>query len=66
MPKTECDTIVHALVDIQESMEKVYLQLLPKLMNAQTHPTEKTEILWEIREEFRHIAYHIRDAHWVE
>lgn len=50
------EAITHALADIAESVDKIYTQLLPKLS------TNPHDILEEIRDEFRHIQYHIHDA----
>ena len=54
---------VHALVDIAESMRKVYCALLPDLMASTSEPNDVFEDkMWDIRAEFRHIEYHMRDA----
>lgn len=59
----ELDAYVHALVDIKESMDKIYNIFLENILNNED--SSKDEILnnlWDIREEFRHIEYHIKDA----
>jgi hypothetical protein len=57
------DALVHALVDIAESIEKVYGKIIPKILDEPEMASELLrERLWEIREEFRHIDYHIHDA----
>lgn len=58
--KEESEAWVHALVDIQESYLKIFEELLPQAL-MQNGP-EKKEVLWEIREEFRHIEYHLADV----
>jgi hypothetical protein len=59
----DADKTVYALSDITESIEKVYGELIPKLL-AKENPSQEQiqELLWDIREEFRHIDYHIRDG----
>ena len=59
----EADAIVHALVDIAVSIDKVYLDILPGLLNdSETTAENLKERLWDLREEFRHIDYHIHDS----
>jgi hypothetical protein len=57
------EAIVHALVDIGESMGKIYGTLLPELMAVlDLSSAEFKDKLWDIREEFRHVEYHLQDA----
>jgi len=59
----EAGATVHALVDIAESMDRIYRELIPKIMNgSDEEPRKLQDILWEIRDEFRHVDYHIHDA----
>lgn len=62
------EALVHALVDIRESINKIYNQVLPQLVEHQNGLTKEQvlEKLWEIREQFRHIDYHIRDSKITE
>ena len=61
--RERAEAIVYALVDIAESMEKVYGTLLPELLAVLDRPSaEFKDKLWDIREEFRHVEYHIHDA----
>ena len=54
---------MHALTDIAASVEKVYGEMLPALLSDPTVATEALQdTLWDIREEFRHIQYHIDDG----
>ena len=55
------EAIVHALIDVAESIEKIHSASIPKLLLASSSE-EVQEILWEIREEFRHVEYHIQDS----
>ena len=63
LPDRDHEAIVHALTDIAASVEKVYGELLPKLLNEPDMATEALQdTLWDMREEFRHIQYHIDDG----
>lgn len=67
MDREQADAVVHALVDIGESMEKIYGTLLPELMRALDQPTAVfKDKLWDVREEFRHLEYHLQDAKLTE
>ncbi|MGS2764257.1 hypothetical protein [Sinomicrobium sp. M5D2P9] len=55
------NSFVHALADIKESVDKIYSKYVPKLLNESCKEGIE-EIIWDIREEFRHIEYHIDDA----
>ena len=59
------EALVHALVDIKDSINKVYDHVLPRIIHKQKSLTNEQllEELWEIREQFRHIEYHINDSH---
>ena len=57
------EAVAHALADIADSLERVYGDLLPKILQDAEAPRDLVQDrLWEIREEFRHIDYHIRDG----
>jgi len=56
----EAWAIAHGLTDIRESFEKIYGEFLPKLQ-AGPPAEDLTNVLFDIREEFRHILYHIND-----
>ncbi len=67
MQREHAEAVVHALEDIANSMEKVYGTLLPDLIGALDQPNAIfKDRLWDIREEFRHVAYHLRDARLTE
>lgn len=55
-------TLAHALLDIDSSINTVFSSLVPKLLDITTSEEEIKETLWDIRDEFRHIEYHIDDA----
>jgi hypothetical protein len=58
------EALVHALVDIKLSINNVYDKVLPQLIQKQGSMTKEQvlEGLWELREQFRHIDYHIKDS----
>ncbi len=55
---------LYALSEIAESMEKIFLQMIPRLasMGAESDVDAVKDALWDIREEFRHVQYHIDDG----
>ena len=63
LPGRDHEAIVHALTDIAASVEKGYGELLPELLSDPSVATEALQdTLWDMREEFRHIQYHIDDG----
>jgi hypothetical protein len=63
--ETNADNLSSALADISHSLVKVYSDLLPQLYKTSSRD-QAVELLWEIKEEFRHIDYHIKDASLCE
>lgn len=63
VPDEEADAIVHALTDIGVSIEKVYFDIIPRILsNPEISIDDLRDRLWDLREEFRHIDYHIHDS----
>lgn len=66
LPEAEAEAAAYGLQEIAESMAKVYCDLIPRILN---NPNATTDVIrdlyWDIREEFRHIDYHIRDGKLV-
>lgn len=60
------EALIHALVDIKISIETVYDEILPKLVNEELSSKEIQDLLWDVREEFRHIDYHIHDSEIID
>lgn len=58
----EAEAFAYAIVNIKESMDKIYDEILPKIINADLSKFELQDLIWDIREEFRHIDYHIKDG----
>lgn len=63
LTKEEAEAAVYALLDIAGSVEKVYREVVPKILSNPDAPIEELqELVWDIREEFRHVDYHIHDG----
>ncbi len=58
----QADTLAHALIDMEESMNAITTALLPKLYKERVDKEMVEDIVMEIGEELRHILYHIRDT----
>ena len=53
--------VAYSLSEIEESCQKISIDLLKKLVAAET--TEQVDcVLSDIREELRHMLYHIKDS----
>jgi len=63
--KEKLDSFVHSISDIKEAIDKIYNEYLPKLLTEQSRDSLE-DIIWDIREEFRHIDYHIKDANLLD
>jgi hypothetical protein len=57
----EAATLVHAFSDLEESMRAFLDEQLPKLADPAMKGEELEDLLLDIREEFRHILYHMHD-----
>ncbi|HJZ23915.1 MAG TPA: hypothetical protein VJ201_05640 [Candidatus Babeliales bacterium] len=57
--------IVYSLSEIEESCQKITQDLLNKLNQAEK-PQEVFDVLSDIREELRHILYHIKDSEFFK
>ncbi len=62
--KRDLETYIHALIDIRESINRVGELLLN--VDDKKNKEAVLDIIWGIREEFRHIDYHIKDAKLTE
>lgn len=63
MSSEQAETFAHALTDVFESTEKVFHRIIPGIVQRKVLSKED---LWELREEFRHILYHLEEAKLVE
>jgi hypothetical protein len=57
----EAETLVHAFSDLEGSLHKFLNEQLPKLGDQSTQGETLEDLLLDIREEVRHILYHLRD-----
>lgn len=57
----EAGTLVHALTDLEESMRTFLNEQLPKLIDPALKGEALEDLLMDIREEFRHVLYHLHD-----
>lgn len=57
----EAGTLVHAFTDLEESMRTFLGDQLPKLIDPALKGDDLEDLLMDIREEFRHILYHLHD-----
>lgn len=62
----ELDAYVHALVDINDSINKIYSKYVNDILVNSENKEAIINAIWAIREEFRHISYHIDDANLTE
>jgi hypothetical protein len=63
----QAGTLAHAFLDVYESVQEVYGSLIPQLLGDHEASHESVrELLWDVREQFRHIDYHIHDAELTE
>jgi hypothetical protein len=64
--KEELDSYVHALLDIEESIDKIFNVHIKSIIEHGNDSEIIQDKIWDIREEFRHIYYHINDGKLME
>ncbi len=57
----EPETLAHALSDIEESARKLLDEQIPRLLDPKVEGGDLQDLLFDIREECRHILYHLHD-----
>lgn len=57
----EPGTMVHAFSDLEESCRTFLNEQLPKLTDPSVQGEQLEDLLMEVREEFRHMLYHLHD-----
>ena len=63
LKKKEIEALVYSLIEIKDSFEKIYNSIIPNMLKISGNNTELLQdLLWDLREEFRHIDYHIQDS----
>jgi hypothetical protein len=60
----EPDTLAIAFADIEESMRTFLETQLPRLTDSTVRGDALKDLLFDISEEFRHIAYHFHDPYF--
>lgn len=60
----DLEAYIHAIIDIRASIVKINEFLLD--VDDKIDKEEVKEIIWSVREEFRHIDYHLKDANLTE
>lgn len=65
MGDEESEAAVYALLDMAKPFEEIYFGLIPRILSV-PHAERATlqDWVWEIREQLRHIDYHIHDG-WL-
>lgn len=59
---SEADAIAHAVLDMESTFVFLKNEVFPKLSSGALSGDDAVEVLWEIRDQLRHIVYHIRDC----
>lgn len=62
----ELEAFMYALLEIEDSMNKIYNSHVKDILENNKCQEIIQDKLWDIREEFRHIEYHINDAKLLE
>ena len=58
----ESDALAHAIDDLDASFRAFSQNIVPRLLREGLDSESVQDILLEIREELRHVVYHIRDC----
>jgi hypothetical protein len=58
----EAGALAHALGDMEGSFRKLLDEVFPKALDQPMSEEQLNEFVWSIRDELRHIVYHIRDV----
>lgn len=63
MTKDAAEASIYALHDIAESIEEIYKDIIPKIIENRDNSKEYlNELILELKNEISHILYHIEDA----
>jgi hypothetical protein len=60
-PTAESESLAYSLSDLEGSMRVFLDEQLPKLADPNVKGEELEDLLLDVREEFRHILYHMHD-----
>jgi len=59
----EVEKFVYGLLHVAESIDKIYGELIPRVLSDPDAPSEVLEDrIFDLRSEFDHVDYHIRDG----
>lgn len=61
----DIEALVYGLIEIAESMDEIYSKIIPEIISANGHD-ELMDKVWDLREAFRHVQYHIDDGKFKE
>ncbi|MDD5363439.1 MAG: hypothetical protein PHN88_15050 [Ignavibacteria bacterium] len=63
MPNENLESFMYALLHISSSISKIYFEIIPSILVDKNIKDEVlNELLVKLRNEFRHIQYHIEDG----
>jgi len=60
--ENQADTLANAYIDIEESLNKIIKEQIPKLYLQDLTKEEVDDLILDIGEELRHLLYHINDT----
>lgn len=63
--QAEAATLSHAFTDLEVSMRRFLHEQLPKLADPSLRGERLDDLLLEVREEFRHMLYHLHDPEFL-
>ena len=66
MSKKKAEAWCYDLSEINRSIEVIKNKFIPALLENQDQEEKFQDLLWDIREEFRHLQYHIDDGKLTE
>lgn len=58
----EADALANAIVDMEKTFKVLIADVFPKLLASIGSAEATDEALWEMRDNLRHIVYHIKDC----
>lgn len=58
--------VATGLIDIRESTDRIFKELLPRLKELHPAEVEYADVLHAIGEEYRHIYYHLRHTRFFD
>jgi hypothetical protein len=68
VPSEKRERFIYALLEIRESSSKLFNEIIPPLesLEESSNLEQIKDAFWDIREEVRHIQYHIDDGNLCE